>query len=232
MVQTVVLGDLGVGTLHGSNKYTNVVVVNKTESEEAYEIPGGRDPFYVCKDAFKPAAVLFRCYCLLTTPFSVAEKMADASENLPLGKSLAKNLDVSALAYCAFDIFEKILDVCDACPTTTFYTSLKYHRPHPMYYLSFMAPKILMCQYLSKLWHCNLNLGLDQTGTGDFIKLDHSHKVGFKNWCKALEREYNTSLFQCHGFKLKQRDLKQVVQLLLANDKFGVQQCDQNGLFL
>lgn len=222
-IASIVLADIGVGSLHAGNTCTNITVLSNKTSQPLHEIIGGRDPFYVCKDMFKPCSVLFRCYCMLMNPISDADNRGKlTSKDPPVSKRLAKRMDLASLAYCLLEVLEKVLDTHKKEPTINFLDHCTYNRPHPLYYLAFMAPKVVMCKLLSTTWKCKINLGMDTNGNCDYITLTPPHKQVFRDWCQALERRYLRLLFQYQCFKIRSVSLRQLTLSLLAYDKFGL----------
>lgn len=219
-LRSLVLGDVGVGSFHTGNTCTSVVVVcNKTNAPK-HKLPGGRDPFYVGKDIFKTASLLYRCYCVVASPASGTEDLG--SSDSPVGMALARNTDLGSLGYCLFDVLEKMLDISRKEPTMAFLDRCRYRRPHPLYFLTFLAPKVVMCKMLSEKWGCRLNLGMDGSGDGAYLTLPSPHRQAFKEWCQALERQYLKLLFGYQSFKIRSASLRQLTQTLIANDRFGL----------
>lgn len=220
-VEKMVLGDLGVGTLHTGNRCTDISVLSPS-GDVLYEMFGGRDPLYVCKDAFKPANILYRCYCIMITPVNEAQDTLEQRNLPPVGRLNARAVDLASLGYSLIEIMERSLDLMKRDPTTCFFESVKYRRPHPLYFLCFMAPKVAMLDQLSRLWDCQMSLGMTRSGYCDYISLSSAHRLMFKSWCRTVEREYTSHLFGEQAHSLRSPGLRRLLQSLLVNDRFGL----------
>lgn len=217
-LEKLVLSDLGISSLHSGNRVTDMVL-KSSKGRLLYRMFYRRDPFFVCKDVYKPACVLSRCYtiCLYSS------RKASCVTTDAVGKAMAMTIDVSSLAYCLLFVIERTLDSLCLHPSRTFYDTITDSAENPKYYLQFMVPKVVMLEFLSDIWNIKFNLGLDSKGNCQHIIIEPSDLHVFTDWCKAFKTTFDLSFMAKNITKLQRQDLKDMFQHLITYDSFSLE---------
>lgn len=215
VLEKLVLTDMGIASLHSGNKITDMVL-KSSKGRLLYRMFYRRDPFYVCKDVYKPACVLSRCYtiCLHTRRKTQCVTL-DA-----IGKAMALNIDVSSLAYCLLFVVERLLDSLGLYPTRIFYDTVTQNAENPQYYLQFMVTKVVLLEFLSEIWEVGFNLGLDSKGNCQHVVIHPDDLHVFTNWCKAFKNTFKQSYMAKNIIKIQREDLRDMFQQLITYDHF------------
>nr|AIA82781.1 kinase [Bovine gammaherpesvirus 4]QJC19173.1 kinase [Bovine gammaherpesvirus 4] len=211
----LVLGDFGISCFHYGNTYTNVTL-KSPRGKVLYNLYSLRCPFFICADSYKPASILYKCYLL-----NFERKYLNFKEHeMVIGKYQAKVIDLAALGYCLYTCIEHMLDIKNERPSEMFYAKTVNDRTHLMYYLQFMAPKVVMSELLSYVWDTQIDLGLDSKGRANKISLHGEHMKQFRQWCHELTGRYKQCLLNQQQKIATSRDLKVIVLKLVSLDFF------------
>ncbi|ATA58265.1 Protein kinase C like superfamily [Eptesicus fuscus gammaherpesvirus] len=246
----LVLSDYGVCSLHSGNARHGMAIRG----------PGGhlihrmyctRDPFYICKDAFKPAMVLAACYATLIErrrrtrlrhnlrmddPCLEEDELQRRLVELGEGDSynpgepfcgivtppVALAVDVSCLAYCLIYVVERLVDMLEMNPTDEFIAEVPVQREQPMYYLRMLAPKVVMLKYLAEVWRVDLDLGVSPQGCSRGLRLERDDAHAFAGLCKAFKERLDKALLPHIESRLRDSSLRAIALRLLSFDFFNL----------
>ncbi|ARW78099.1 tegument serine/threonine protein kinase [Common bottlenose dolphin gammaherpesvirus 1 strain Sarasota] len=212
----LVLTDMGISSPHDGNRF-NRCVLKSNKGKPLYEISSTRNPFMVCKDAFKPAFLLSRCHTL---------KQRIEFENLeawscPIGQRLALDIDTASLGYTLLYALERLLVCYDKDPTLDFYCKNGTDNQHLEYYLQFLVPKVVLCNLLSRIWNVQLHLGVNMRGETTATKLSPEHVTKFARWVEQFKTRLELSATPRSTDRIKNPQLAHLTCKLLSQDYFS-----------
>ncbi|AJG42961.1 virion protein kinase [Harp seal herpesvirus] len=212
----LVLSDLGLASLHTNNDKI-CIGIKTARGKTLYKMFYDRGPFLVCKDVFKPACVLFRCIAITSTTKSPTSKL-DCS---PVDQSMAKIIDVSCLALCLLYAIERLMDIQKRSPTSKFFDACVAEDESPEYYMNCLVPRVVMMEFLSDLWHIDLNIGASSDGVFEHLSLTEHQRATFQSWCRKIRGTYLQDLFFHCSVLLSDPNLKSCFVNLLRFDYFS-----------
>lgn len=210
---TLVLADLGVFGFHSGSPSQDVVIKSQ-RGKTLYSLCSEKTYFDICKDTFKPAAVLARCYV------NVIHCPRDEGEALVVHWRAAQIIDVACLGNCLLWCIEKFLDACHINPTRQCQEHSPETRITPAYYLQFLAPRVALCGFLSRLWNYGLDLGVDCQGLSSGVFIRREDAVKFQSWCKVYNSLLNSTLTLESTEAVRNLHLAVLTQELLKCDRF------------
>ncbi|AMA67392.1 tegument serine/threonine protein kinase [Vespertilionid gammaherpesvirus 1] len=210
----LVLTDMGLATLHTGNPQTELAL-KALNGKPLYDMFVNRNPFLVCKDAYKPACILFRCFILATGDDDMEDSVSPACADM------AKVIDISCLAYCLLNVIEKLMDVSKSSPTDRFYLNCTLAENNPIYYVKCLVHKVILLEFLSGLWNTHLSIGANSQGEFDSVILSPTLKKEFISWCENIKALYTTDLFSNSNILLSNIHLRDCLSNLLSLDSFS-----------
>nr|BEG23107.1 tegument serine/threonine protein kinase [Macronycteris gammaherpesvirus 1] len=213
----LVLADFGLATLHTGNSKIHLGLTSTT-GKPLYRMFVKRGPFMVCKDSYKPACVLLRCFKIASS-HKWDELDTDKS---PICPAMAKTIDISSLAYCLLNVIEKVLDVSNMEPTDSFYLNCSLPETNPQYYLKCLVHKVVLLEHLSKLWKTDINIGVNSKGDFCSLELPFKEKEEFQSWCRQLETKYISYLYPYNYLIADNINLRDCLINLLSLDFFSL----------
>lgn len=212
----LVLADMGLATLHSGNTKIDISI-SSSGGRTLYQMFVERGPFMVCKDAYKPACVLWRCFKIA----SAVQWAEIKTECLPICPNMAKVIDISCLAYCLLNVIEKIMDVTHKEPTDSFYSKCTLTEYQSKYYLKCLVHKVVLLEFLSRLWKTKFNIGVNSQGSFHSLSLTFQEKEEFRSWCRQLETQYICHLYPHSDLLVRFVELRDCVANLLSLDYFS-----------
>lgn len=210
---SLVLADLGVFAFHSASPAQDVGIKSQ-RGKILFNLVSEKTYFEICKDTFKPAAVLARCYV------NIMHCPRDEGEALIVHWRAAQMIDVACLGNCLLWCIEKLLDGCEINPTRRLQDHTAETRITPVYYLQFLAPRVALCEFLSRLWNYGLDLGVDSQGASSGVFIRREDLVKFQNWCKIYTALLNSTLTLESTESVRNLHLAVLAQELLRSDKF------------
>ncbi|ALE14748.1 ORF36 [Felid gammaherpesvirus 1] len=212
----LILSDLGLVSLHTGNRILHMGI-KSSRGKVLYEMSSERGPFSVCKDLFKPACILFRCFMITADTRSQKAKF----DCFLVDQQMARVIDVSSLALCLLYSIEQFMDVQKAAPTPNFYTICVVEDESPSYYMTCLIPRVVLLEFLSNLWHLKLDIGASSDGTFKHLNLCQQDKHNFQSWCNKAKKLYQKNLFYTSSILLSDPNLKFCLANLLSLDYFS-----------
>lgn len=210
---SLVLADLGVFGFH-SGSPAHDVGIKSQRGKVLFSLVSEKTYFEICKDTFKPAAVLARCYV------NIIHCPRDEGDALVVHWRAAQMIDVACLGNCLLWCIEKLLDKCEINPTQHFRDHAEETRITPAYYLQFLAPRVALCDFLSRLWNYGLDLGVDTQGASSGVFIRREDTLKFQNWCKSYSSLLNSTLTLDSTEGVRNLHLAVLTQELLRSDRF------------
>lgn len=212
----LVLADVGISTPHEGNNF-NKCILKSSRGRPLFEVGSVRDPYDICKDAYKPACLLARCHAL-----KVQRLEGDLQDGLfSVSKKLALVIDTASLGYTLLFAIEKLIDYFEKDFMMEFYYKLGVEHNNPLYYLQFLVPKVVYCRLLSRLWNVKLDLGINMKGECSSTKLYPEHVSTFALWVEQFKDFLEKSLLSNITDRLKNTQLAHITCKLLAQDYFN-----------
>lgn len=208
------LTDFGVCSLHDGNPVTDVAIKTR-KGHMAARVSSERSVFSISKDAYKPCAVLARCYVHMCS----GARRREADEFL-IHSATAIKIDVICLGVCLLMCLEKILDANQVQPLETFRDRFLDHCDSTTYYLQLLSPRIVLTQFLCTLWNISFSIRIDGQGVCQSVSLKDEHRRLFKKWnaayLKLLEQSCTIESVSALNFE----ELKRLFIKLLGSDGF------------
>nr|QRE02517.1 Serine-threonine protein kinase [Otarine gammaherpesvirus 4] len=217
----LVLADLGIASPHSGNSHHRVVL-KSMRGRRLYQLPVDRDPFMICKDLYKPANVLSCCYTLSQGDNLVTYNAVGISSEV-VSSTMARIIDVTSLAYSLLFAIERIIDPMERHLSSTFYNRIAHDDQYPTYYLQFMVNKVVLCEYLTNVWHVPIDLGIDINGHcgNAAVKISHEHARLFAAWVAEFKADLTAALPLNASGRLLECRLRSITLKLLADDYFA-----------
>lgn len=217
LISGLILSDLGIACLHTGNSVTNLAL-KSSRGRQLYGMRCERNPFLVCKDTYKPLCMLCRCY-LLTRHGRVAN---DGSVSEAVGQKVAKMIDICSLAYCLLYAVERLLDSTGANPTSEFYNDSPDDDSDSKYYVQFLVPKVVLCEFLFGVWDVFVDLGVNSFGKTKYDIFSRGDAEQFSAWCNSFKAGFLRCLSPDFRRKIDDHGLMLLFLKLINNDYFGV----------
>lgn len=230
VIKTLILTDLGTSAIHSGNRFKSVTLLDSSTNAIMYNVQNFRNPFLVCKDDVKPMCILRRCY-LLRQHAGGFNIMQMGEEHVD--QKMALIIDSSALLQVLLAMLSRIMEMSNE-RTYESWLSETVDNNTSIYYLHLLAPKLVLLNILSHIWHTNLDVGVNSSGVLASGQLPADHSAVLQHSCFTFEREFETLIFEPFLEDLDDEGLKQIFLELLAFDYFdpvGRNEQQRNGLF-
>nr|WIM51683.1 MAG: viral protein kinase [Peromyscus leucopus gammaherpesvirus] len=216
----LILADLGISVLHSGNSHTDIVV-KSTKGKQLVRLDNVKSPYYLGKDAYKPAFVLFICYTL-------RQRNRRAYYEQPAGlvnQREALAIDLCSLGYSLLACIRWMFDLPSnnlpaACEHGV--TGEPQAVMNPVYYLLHMIDKVAMCQLLNASWETKINLGVTPEGECTHLELCPEHRNVFSSKCRQFVTQYMKLILDSRAYRhLRSKALRDITVNLLSYDCFS-----------
>lgn len=196
-LKRLVLTDFGISSICSNGTYEHITL-RAPRGRNIYCICSRRVPFALCKDDYKPAFLLRHCHQIFKErmgglPIALAE---------PIPAELALQTDISSLGYVVLFVIERYIDSRRKYLSGHYYRDLQETRQHPLYYLKCVVPKVVICDFLSRQFSRNINLGIDPSvdvTDSDLAPDDYSElKEQYTAFEEAVKQAYTKVQYCTH----------------------------------